>query len=277
MKKLRKWLKSFFIRVWVFDLDGILMDTGVLYRKSQELAFELIIESLGDRAMTLKEISSRQHLIDCKLAHCINPRTEKLYAYTKYRFPTSLVLTYEILCKEVGLKPKESVKKKLYKIGLSTFDKRKYPKLIKPHALSVFKFLHSRGDIIYVLTKGDKEIQGDKREVLKKIGFGKYWKGFRIAPNAKRGDFRFIAKKYIRKYKKATHLFSIGDTYEADIGPALKEGYFGIYIHSVGNWLEIGKLAKIELKRDKKRTRHYSNIIEVKEKYQTLIKLKGQR
>lgn len=253
-------------KVWVFDMDGTLMHTLDLYRKPIAEACSLIIEILGSKAPSEHEIRIRHNKIQQAMIYEINPQTKKLYLYTKARFPTSLVRIYKILCKEVGLKTDSKIEGRLYAIGFEVFNKKRYPRKILPAVRSSFKFLDARKDILVILTKGDKEVQGDKKEALKKVGILKYCKAFFIVRDEKGKTFKEIR----RRFGKDKLYYSVGDTYEDDIVPALKHGYFGIYIPSPFNWKEIGKLSQINRKRDKKRSNKYRDLTEIRRKYEYL-------
>ena len=247
-------------KVWVVDVDGTVMNTLDFYRKAIEEACSLIIEVLGSKAPSEHEIRIRHNKIQQEMVYETNPNTGSPYFYSKDKFPTSLVRIYGILCKEAGMETDERVEEQLFGIGFKVFDKKRYLRKIKPSLLPVCKFLNKRGDIIIFLTKGDEEVQGDKKEALKKAGILKYCKEFIIAEDTKDDDFRKIRKRYggDKLY------YSVGDTYFDDIAPALRYGYFGIYIPSPFNWKEIGKLREINRKRDKKRSNRYRDLSEVR-------------
>lgn len=252
-------------RAWVFDLDGTLMDTLDLYRKPAEEAYTLIMRKLSSHPPSFNEIKSRHGALDKEMVYQKDPDTGKAYLYTKKRFPTSLVKIYEILCKEAGLEPSFSVMRQIYRIGLKAFNQERYRRKIKPQAFSIAKFLKEKGDTLVILTKGDKRIQGDKRRALQKAGLLKYFEEFIIVPDDKAEAFRMIMHRYAgEKY------YSVGDTYMADIMPAIRHGYFGIYIPSPANWMEIGKLKRIERRRSKNRSNKYGNLMEIAEKYDYL-------
>lgn len=249
-------------RVWVFDLDGTLMDTLDLYRKPLEKAFALIMEVLGDNSPTLSEIKLRHNILDRALIYKVNPLTGRLYYYTKQRFPTSLVEIYKLLCREAGIESDCAVERRLYKIGLEAFKRERYRRKIKPQVLPLVRFLTGQGDTLLILTKGDKGVQGDKKRTLKEAGLLKYFRDFLIAEDKKDSFFRSVTRQY-----PSESYYSVGDTYYDDIVPAIKHGYFGIYIPSPANWKEIGKLKKIERRRSKTRSRRYEGLMEIREKY----------
>ena len=250
-------------RVWVFDLDGTIMNSLDLYRKPLERACSLIIETLGSKAPSEHKIRIRHNKIDRAMTHEINPKTRKPYLYTKARFPTSLVRIYKILCKEAGIRINPKISDRIFNIGFDVFNKKRYARKIKVSFLPLCKFLNKRGDIIVILTKGNKEVQSDKRDALKKAGVMKYCKEFLIAEDAKERFFKAICTKYGGNLL----YYTVGDTYADDIAPALKHGFFGIYIPSPFNWKEIGKLRDINRKRDKKRSNKYIDLSEIRRKY----------
>ena len=253
-------------KVWVFDLDGTGMNTLDLYRKPLENACSLMIEVLGNKAPSEHEIRLRHNKLDREMIYEINPKNGKPFFYAKNRFPTSLVRIYKILCKEAGVKVDRKIASKIFQIGLEVFNKRRYLRKIKPSFLPLCKFLNKRGDIIIILTKGDKEVQGDKIDALKKAGILKYCKGFIIAEDAKDKCFEEIRKKY----GEDKLYYSVGDTYLDDMVPALKLGYFGIYIPSLFNWKEMGRLSEINRRRNKKRSNRYRDLSEIRRKYEYL-------
>ncbi|MBI4992463.1 MAG: HAD family hydrolase [Candidatus Harrisonbacteria bacterium] len=252
-------------RVWVFDLDGTLMDTLDLYRKPAEEAYTLIMRKLGDHSPSFNEIKERHSILDKEMIYQKDPDTGKLYLFTKKRFPTSLVKIYEILCKEAGIEPSFLVMRKIYRIGLKAFNQERYRRKIKPQAFMIAQFLKKRGDILFILTKGDRRIQGDKRRALKEAGLLKFFKAFIIVP-----DDKGPALKSIKETYPDNERYCIGDTYKADIMPGIKWGFFGVYIPSNANWMEVGRLKWIEQQRSKRRSNRYANLMEIAEKYDYL-------
>lgn len=256
-------------RVWVFDLDGTLMNTLDLYRKPKDRACSLIIETLGSKSPSEHGIKVLHSKIDMAMTHETNPKTGKPYFYTKDRFPTSLARVYKILCQKARVVADQKIMEKLFKIGREVFNKKRYARKIEPYILPLFKFLKKRGDVILILTKGDKEVQGDKRESLRRAGILKYCDsryfsdGFIIVEDNKENAFGKIREKY----GADKIYYTVGDTYFDDIAIALQFGFFGIYIPSAFNWKEVGKLRQINRKRDKKRSNKYTDISEIRRKY----------
>ncbi len=249
-----------FERVWVLDLDGTLMDTLLLYLRPIDKACRIIMQELGNKSPSENTIRMRHNALDRAMLNETNPETGHPYKYCKGRFPLSLVRIYRVLCEEARIAPKKKIENKLRRIGMEAFDKRKYPSLIKPFVSLLLKQLKKRGDRIFIVTKGDEEIQGDKRETFRRLGLLDYVDAFLIPEDDKAPYFRAIRERYGSRHR----YFSVGDTYFDDIVPSLKSGYFGIYIPCVGNWKELGKLTEINRKRSKRRTvryRHLSDIL----------------
>lgn len=251
-------------KVWVFDLDGTLMNSD-FYQKPTEEACTEIMRALGDKSPSFAEIKRKHGELDKRMVYLRNPDTGKLYLYTKQRFPTSLVKIYEIFCKETGIDMSVPVTRRLYAIGLKAFKEERYIRKIKPQSFSIAKFLKEQGDILVILTKGDKRVQGDKKRALKKAGLLKYFDDFIIAPDSKYAYFKLIKSRY-----EGSSYYSVGDTYKDDIMPGIKAGYFGIYIPYLLNWKEVGKFKRIEQGRSKKNSNHYDNLMEIVEKYRYL-------
>jgi len=251
-------------KVWVFDLDGTLMNSD-FYEKPTEEACTEIMRALGDRSPVFSEIKRRHAELDKQMVYAKNPDTGRLYLYSKQRFPTSLVKIYEILCKETGADLNVQVTRRLYLIGLKAFKEERYIRKIKPQAFSVAKFLKEQGDTLVILTKGDKRVQGDKKRALKKAGLLRYFDDFLIVPDSKYAYLKLIKSRY-----EGLAYYSVGDTYKDDIMPAIKAGYFGLYIPYSLNWKEKGKFKIIEQMRSKKNSNHYDHLIEIVEKYKHL-------
>lgn len=249
-----------FERVWVLDLDGTLMDTLLLYLAPIARACKIIMQELGNKSPSENMIRMRHNALDRAMINEINPETGHPYKLCKGRFPLSLARIYRVLCEEAKIPPKKVIENQLRRIGMTTFDKRQYPSKVKPFVSLLLRQLRKRGDRIFIVTKGDETVQGDKRDAFCKLGLLEYVDAFLIPEDDKTPYFRAIKQKYGARAR----YYSVGDTYDDDIVPSLKSGYFGIYIPSQGNWKELGKLTEINKRRSKKRTvryRHLSDIL----------------
>ncbi len=251
-------------KVWVFDLDGTMMKTDFYVKPAEEACVE-IKRVLGDRSPALAEIKRRHAELDKQMIYMKNPDTGRLYYYTKSRFPTSLCKIYEILCKEIGIDLNVQVIRRLYSVGLQAFRQDRYARKIKPEAFLVAKFLKEKGDILLIVTKGDKKIQGDKIRALKKAGLLKHFDHVFIPIDSKYSDFKLIKSRY-----KGSAYYSVGDTYADDIIPAIKAGFRGIWIPYEFNWKEMGRVKQINRRRSKRRSKRLGNLMEIVENYHKL-------
>ena len=250
--------------VWVFDLDGPLMDTGTFYDRALEESSKKIF-SIFNGKFSIKRILDEQHELDLGMMHEINPYTGEPYLLHKSRFPLSLIRTYKFFCKKTGKEFDRKIAKKLRDIGKRVFRKEEYNKIVRSDVLELFRFLKSRGEKVFILTKGDVEIQGDKRESLKKIGIMAYCDGFYIVPDHKNQKMKEIKAK-----NPALHYYCVGDTYKEDVQIGMRIWFFGIYTPYESNWKERGHFEEIEYYRDKSRSVRCSNIAEIKSWFEFL-------
>jgi FMN phosphatase YigB (HAD superfamily) len=250
--------------VWVFDLDGPLMDTGVFYERAlDEFSRELF--KIFDGKFSVVKILDKQHDLDLGMMYDINPRTQKPYLLHKSRFPLSLVRCYKHFCKEADVKFDRKIAHKLSSIGKKVFCKEEYLKVIRPEVLPLFRFLKNLNEKIFILTKGDDEIQGDKRKALEKAGIMAYCDGFFVVPNHKNAKIKEIKRK-----NPALHYYCVGDTYKEDVEIGMRLWFFGIYTPYKYNWKERGKFNEIEYYRDKNRSVRCSSIAEISSWFNTI-------
>ncbi len=251
-------------RLFVYDLDGTLMKSD-FYMKPTHEACVLIMRTLGDHSPTLNEIKRRHNKLDRAMIYQKDPDTGRLYYYTKKRFPMSLVKIYEMLCEEAGVEPSLKIRNRLFKIGQTAFDQSRYIRKIKPEAFLSAKFHKEQGDVMIILTKGDSRVQNDKRTALGKAGLLKYFTDFVVVTDSKYKYFKLIRSRH-----PGMKCYSVGDTYSDDIRPAIKAGYTGIWIPSEGNWKEIGKIQRIDRSRSKRKSRRFSHLMEIVERYHNI-------
>ncbi len=245
--------------VWVFDLDGPLMDTGILYDRALE-AFSEEMFKIFNGKFSISDILDKQHNLDLGMMHEINPRTHKPYLLHKSRFPLSFVRCYKFYCKGAGMKFDHQIARKLSDIGKKVFNKEEYPKVIRPEVLPLFKYLNGfKDETVFILTKGDEQIQGEKRKALEKAGIMTFCNGFFVVP-----DHKNAKMKEIKKDNPALHYYCVGDTYKEDVLIGMRLWFFGIYIPYMHNWKERGIWSDIEYYRDKSRSVRCSSIAEIR-------------
>ena len=150
-------------RLWVFDLDGILMETGELYERALKGMARIILGIFGN-SVSDQEVMTVQSEIDKAMLREINPDNGEPYLFHRSRFPLSLVRTYKFFCRKLGKKFIKSIAWRLSKIGSSVFDESEYESIVRSYVLLLFKFLKGKGDIIIILTKGADDVQFGKKK-----------------------------------------------------------------------------------------------------------------
>lgn len=252
--------------LFVFDLDNTLISTIHDYADPILEACRKIIRVLGEKAPHVSQIVAMEQEIDRRLVNEINPRTGRPYFYSKERFPTSLVETYNQICKRAGDLPLPAVQDELYRIGLGAFDEKRYGKNLKSGALEVIEFLRSKGDILFLLTKGDRGVQERKIAALnaQDIRFN----GVRIVEEGEKqeGHFSEIARGFPNNIPK----FSVGDSYDSDIAPAIAAGFYGIWL-PVETWDVIGRMEEIRKTVSRNQCRELSSLRDLMLIYEELI------
>lgn len=245
---------------WVFTGDDTLWSNVHDYAYPILDACKLIIDVLGDLAPPVSVIVAFIQEIDLRLKGETNPRTGQLYDdYSMERFPATLVETYREICRRVGRSPVRSVESDLLYTGLKAFDPARHTKNLYPDTISTLNFLQGRGDLILLLTKGDKRVQGRKLSVLD--AGNKFFKVRVVEDNKTPKVFQemFGGLKNVR-------FFSVGNDYDKDIVPALEAGYRGIWI-PVEAWEVIGQLDSIRSKVDWSRCIELGSLRELVERY----------
>lgn len=144
--------------VWVFDLDDTLMSNVHDYAYPILDACKLIIDTLGDSAPHVSAIVALEQEIDQRRVKEVNPATDKPYGYSIERFPSSLVEVYREICRRAGRSPLNKVERELTDIGLKAFEPARYKRNLYPDALTTLDFLQRKGDLLLLLTKGDKRV-----------------------------------------------------------------------------------------------------------------------
>ena len=222
-------------KLFVFDLDDTLIDNVHDYAKPILDAAWLIIQTLGAKAPHVSKIIAMEQEIDLRRVKEINPDTGKPFLYSMERFPGSLVSTYNEICQSIKMTPIKETQKKLYDIGLMAFDKEMYYQNIKPYALELIHFLSRWNDELILYTKGDERVQNNKIIALAHKGVMQFFTDIVIADQKNANTFAKFATRC------SGRCYSVGNSFNADIAPALATpGFSGILI-PVETWDTIGK------------------------------------
>ena len=259
--KLEVQMKQF--NAWVFDLDDTLMSNVHDYAHPILDACGLIIDTLGDAAPHVSAIIALEQEVDQKRVKETSPVTGKPYGYSMERFPTSLVEVYRQICRCAGKQPENGAEKELMRIGLEAFDPDRYRKDLYSDTMPTLTYLQKRGDRIFLLTKGDKRVQGNKLSIL---DAGKRFARVEVVDDKTPGVFSEIVKGF-----EDHRLFSVGNDYEKDIVPAFEAGYHcGVWI-PVETWEVIGRLDEIRTKIDWTRCVELHSLRELIERYDEIV------
>ena len=252
-------------KLFVFDLDDTLIDNVHDYAQPILDATRLIVEELGSRAPHVTKIVNLEQEIDSRRVKEINPATGSPFLFSMNRFPGSLAKVYEHICLTAGVVPRIEIGAKLFLIGLTAFDEKRYGKNIKPGVKEVLNFIAENNGISVLLSKGDRGVQAKKIIALENAGIAAAdFAEIIVVENKSSKDFAEI-----RKLRQHRICFSVGNSYESDIVPALEAGYKGILI-PVETWEVIGKMDEILAKVDKEKCFVFGNLFEIKEKWEEL-------
>ena len=132
-----------------------------------------------------------------------------------------------------------------------------------PDALQTLNFLQSKEDLILLLTKGDKRVQGLK---LSALDAGKRFIRVRVVEDKNPDVFRETARGF-EDYR----LFSVGDSYNGDISPAIEVGYRGVWIPRE-TWDTVGKIREIRARVDGTRCVELCSLRELIERYDEIVR-----
>lgn len=226
--------------LFVCDLDDTLIDNTHDYAGPILDACRLIIDTLGNRAPHVSRIVQIEEEIDARRVKEINPATGSPYLYCMERFPGSLVETYREICRKSGEPAHRNIEEELYRIGMEAFDARRYVKNVHPAAARVIRFLKWHGNRLVLCTKGDKRVQDKKIKALRDAE----------VPVDLFDDIVIVATKdealfrSLRTASNAPRSYSMGNSYQSDIVPAIAAGFYGIYI-PVETWETVGKMDSI--------------------------------
>ncbi|MEK7090726.1 MAG: hypothetical protein AAB930_04030 [Patescibacteria group bacterium] len=226
-------------RVFVFDLDDTLIDNVHDYAEPILDTCRLIVKTFGRKAPHVDVIIALEHEIDSRRVKETNPDTGQPFLYSMERFPGSMVEVYREIAKRVGVIPDSELEKDFYAIGMRAFDKSRYARNVHPAAKRVLDYLTNKGDKIALLTKGDATVQRKKIAVLKNAGisnFSAVW----VVGQKLSISFSLMARDFLPSSARLT-LYSVGNSYESDIKPALTAGFKGILV-PVETWDLIGKM-----------------------------------
>lgn len=226
-------------KVFVWDLDDTLIWTSWAYSRAFAKFYDYMLQLFDYRLIELRTLGTISEEIDRALIKEINPKTGQVYGYSMYRFPASLVKTYEWLCEHGYGKYQEAVAMRVNVMGLEAFDPLGYKKQgLVNGANETLDFINKQGDIQILVTKGEQLVQECKIVTLNLDR----WFDDRIEIVGSKNKTTFI--DYQSKFPDYS-IFSVGNSYNSDIVPALEAGVKAIYIPYY-TWLGEKPLAEID-------------------------------
>jgi len=210
-------------KVFVFDLDDTLMWNNYNYDRAKIAFLEWLMKIFDRRVPSSTYILTLQEELDKKVGSEINPETGKQFGFTRQRFPTSFVRTYQALCDEGWGKYQPCLAQEAYDLGLIAFDRAQYRKAgLVVGAQKVLNYLAAEGHRLHLVTKGDEQIQEAKIDAL---NLGQSFDNIQITEGSKKDIFGSIRKFYID-----SRVFSVCNSFSSDIKPALEVGCEAIFI-----------------------------------------------
>lgn len=251
-------------KVFIFDLD----DT--LYWNKHDYSYPILkfekflLDKLGHRAPHVSVIRELFSRIDRGRVHEINPATNSLYGYSMERFPGSMAECYRQICQQEGICWDPQIAEKVKEIGYEAFSEKLYKRkgLVKG-AAEVLTFLKKQDDMLILLTKGDKQVQERKISILE---LNRWFEQIIIGPLKTEGTFKGIAIKI----QNSNQVWSVGNSFDSDIKPALEAGFKGIYI-PYETWETRDETKKVLKGLDLNQVLVFNEIIEIKKNYGRLL------
>jgi len=192
----------------IFDLDDTLINTMDLYRQAVDDFVREMIKA------GFQELEARREL------NRIDVENLKRLGFSRERFPTSMIQTYEFLCERHGMEPIDAVRNQCWTIGNSVFEQT-------PHLIDGVKValsaLRDRFRLI-LLTKGDRTIQEAR---LDQTDLRSFFESTHIVPDKNEEE---LANLVYHEDLDPIHTWVIGDSPRSDIHPALGVGLRCVWI-----------------------------------------------
>lgn len=219
-------------RIWIFDLDGTLIQAGRSYGRTILEFVQLMLDVFGWRSPHWFETASLVNSLDYKQF--------ETWGASRDRLPSTLVEVYRQLCSKVGVPYDEDLALRIWRLGESASSLEFYRQdHLIPGVEETLNFLQSKGDLLFVLTKGDLVTQRRK------------WWGYKLGrwfPT----PFEFIVVRWepalgypgdkkevmidLRRLYPDRRIYMAGDSIKADIIPAVEVGLTAIHIPPYWRW-----------------------------------------
>ncbi len=196
-----------------FDADDTLWYTNVIYERAYDEFVEWALERFDT---TAEEITELVRKVDLERA--------RRDGFHRTGFSSSMVATYQELCKRYGVTPTVEDALKAYHIGDSVYDD--LPQ-VDDSAVDVLQEV-GRNYRVNVLTMGDQLVQSAK---IYLTGIYQYVEDARIVPHKETAVYREL----FRINPEAPHVM-VGNSKKSDIVPALDAGWYAVWLQHASTW-----------------------------------------
>ena len=209
--------------LWVFDLDGTLITSGIDYARAVFRWGLMLTDAMEHRAPHYEQFIQVLREVD-------KERFKTMRAHRE-RFPGSMVEAYLAICRHVGIDPDPEISQRSWEIGASALSEDTYRNRgMIPGAEETLRFLQSQGDPLFCVTAGDPVVQWMK------------WRGYNLSrffPT--QFDFRVVKWDKLGTLRRLRELhggpaFMVGDSIGSDLVPAAEAGYTPVYISHPSVW-----------------------------------------
>jgi putative hydrolase of the HAD superfamily len=147
-------------------------------------------------------------------------------AYAPEEYARSLIITYRRLCEKHNQPVEDQVVDEVWEIGQAVIE---YPLVLLEGVVETLARLSGRCRLL-LLTKGDREAQGDK---LARSGLGHLFEGVHIVLEKDADVFRGLLARYGLRPERT---WMVGNSPRSDINPALEAGIGAIYVPHPNTW-----------------------------------------
>ncbi len=212
------------MKLWVFDLDGTLITSGIDYARATFNWGLMLINAMEHQAPHYEKFIEFLRDVD-------KERFKTMRAHRE-RFPGSMVEAYREVCQHSGIEPDPAIERKSWEIGMTALSEETYRNRgMMPGVEDTLGLLQSRGEPIYCITAGDAVVQWMK------------WRGYnlrRFFPSNR--EFRVVKWEKLptldrlRRLHPDLQAVMVGDSIGSDLVPAAKVGYCPIYIPHPSVW-----------------------------------------
>jgi putative hydrolase of the HAD superfamily len=147
-------------------------------------------------------------------------------AYAPEEFARSLIITYRRLCEKHNQPVEDQVLGEVWEIGQAVIE---YPLVLLEGVGETLARLSGRCRLL-LLTKGDREVQGDK---LARSGLGHLFEGVHIVLEKDAEVIRGLLARYGLRPEQT---WMVGNSPRSDINPALEAGIGAVYVPHPNTW-----------------------------------------